>query len=70
MVAPAKTPVEIITRLHTDMAYVLQLIDIKEKFSKDDADTVGNNPHEFARFIRAELDKWSKAARDAGIKPE
>ncbi len=70
VVAPAKTPAEIIARLHSDMAYVLQLAEIKEKFSKDGADTVGNTPDEFARFIRAELDKWSKAARDAGIKPD
>ncbi len=70
VVAPAKTPPEIITRLHTELAQLLQLIDIKEKFSKDGTDTVGNTPDQFARFIRAELDKWSKAARDAGIKPE
>jgi tripartite-type tricarboxylate transporter receptor subunit TctC len=70
VVAPAKTPAEIITRLHADLAQALQLHDIKEKFIKDGAETVGNTPDEFARFIRAELDKWSKAARDAGIKPE
>ena len=70
VVAPAKTPPEVITRLHTDLAHVLQLYDIKEKFSKDGADTVGNTPDEFARFIRAELDKWRKAGSDAGIKPE
>ena len=70
VVAPGKTPPEVITRLHTDLAHVLQLYDIKEKFSKDGADTVGNTPDEFARFIRAELDKWRKAGSDAGIKPE
>ena len=70
VVAPAKTPAEIITRLHADITHVLQLIDIKEKFSRDGADTVGNAPDEFARFIHAELDKWRKAGRDAGIKPE
>ena len=69
MVAPAKTPAEVIARFHMDMAYILQLIDIKEKFNKGRADTGGNTPDapdECARFIRAELDKW----RDAGIKPE
>ena len=70
VVAPARTPAEVIARLHADLAYVLQMAEIKEKFAKDGADTVGNTPDEFARFIRAELDKWSKAGRDAGIKPE
>jgi tripartite-type tricarboxylate transporter receptor subunit TctC len=36
----------------------------------DGADPVGNTPDEFARFIRAETTKWTKVARDAGIKPE
>ena len=70
VVVPVKTPAEIVARLHGDLAQVLQLIDIKEKFFKDGTDTVGNTPDEFARFIRAELDKWRKAGSDAGIKPE
>ena len=70
VVAPAKTPPEIVTRLHADLVSVLQLIDIKEKFMQDGADTIGSSPDEFARFIRAELDKWSKAASAAAIKPE
>ena len=31
---------------------------------------VGSSPDEFARYIRSELAKWGKVARDAGIKPE
>jgi tripartite-type tricarboxylate transporter receptor subunit TctC len=70
VVAPAKTPADIITRLHAETVRVLQLPEVREKFANDGADTVGNSPDEFARFIRAELEKWSKAGRDAGIKPE
>jgi tripartite-type tricarboxylate transporter receptor subunit TctC len=70
VVAPAKTPAEIIARLHTELVQVLQLSDTKEKFGWDGADTIGSTPDEFARFIRAELEKWRKAGHDAGIKPE
>ena len=70
VVAPAKTPADIIARLHADMVYVLKLSEVKDKFTRDGADPVGNTPDEFARFIRAELEKWSKVGRDAGIKPE
>jgi tripartite-type tricarboxylate transporter receptor subunit TctC len=70
VVAPVKTPAEIIARLHTELVQVLQLIDIKEKFGRDGAETVGSTPDEFSRFIRAELEKWRKAGSDAGIKPE
>ena len=50
--------------------HLLQLADIKEKFGRDRADAVGSTPDEFARFIRAELEKWSKAGCDAGIEPK
>ena len=70
VVAPAKTPPEIVTRLYEKLASVLQLIDVKEKFMKNGADTSGSSPDEFVRFIRAELDKWSTVARAAAIKPE
>jgi tripartite-type tricarboxylate transporter receptor subunit TctC len=34
------------------------------------ADIVASTPEEFGVFIRAELVKWAKLTRDAGIKPE
>jgi tripartite-type tricarboxylate transporter receptor subunit TctC len=70
LLAPAKTPKEIVTRLHAEMAGILQQPDIKERLAGDGADPVGNMPDEFARFIQSELPKWAKVARDAGIRPE
>ncbi|OGA46279.1 MAG: hypothetical protein A3F74_27140 [Betaproteobacteria bacterium RIFCSPLOWO2_12_FULL_62_58] len=68
--APAETPGEIIAKLHAATAAVLQTPAIREKFAADGADAVGNTPDEFARFIRAETDKWTKVVRTAGIKPQ
>jgi tripartite-type tricarboxylate transporter receptor subunit TctC len=70
VLAPAQTPKDIIARLHGDVARILQAADIKERLLGDGADPVASTPEEFARFIRAEIDKWARVARDAGIKPE
>jgi tripartite-type tricarboxylate transporter receptor subunit TctC len=70
VLAPAHTPAEIVTKLHAEIARILQLPDVKDRLLGDGADPVGNTPDEFARFIRAETTKWTKVARDAGIKPE
>jgi tripartite-type tricarboxylate transporter receptor subunit TctC len=70
VLAPANTPREIISRLHSELARVLQSPDVKERLSGDGADPVGNTPDEFARFIRAETEKWARVAREAGIKQE
>lgn len=67
--APAKTPREIISKLHGAMTGVLHSPAVKEKFSGDGAEPVGNTPEEFARFLRSETEKWGKVARMAGIQP-
>jgi tripartite-type tricarboxylate transporter receptor subunit TctC len=67
LLAPAKTPSDIVARLHKDMVQVLHSPAIKKRFANDAAETVGNTPEEFARHIRSELDKWEKVAREAGI---
>ena len=41
-----------------------------ERFQLDGAEPVGNTPKEFAAFLKAEMRKWSKVVKDAGVKPE
>jgi tripartite-type tricarboxylate transporter receptor subunit TctC len=68
--APAKTPRDVVTRLHAETARILQQTETRERFTNDGADPVGNTPEEFGRFVQSELAKWAKVARDAGIRPE
>ena len=70
LLAPAKTPKDVVTRLHAETVRVLQQADIKERLAGDGADPVADSPGEFARFIQSELPKWAKVAREAGIKQE
>jgi len=70
VLAPAGTPREIITRLHGSVARALQDPAIRERFLGDGADLIGSTPAEFAALIRAEIAKWAKVIREAGIKPE
>jgi len=70
VLAPARTPKDIITRVHGEVTRALQQPEIKARLAGDGADTVGSSPEEFARYIQSELTKWAKVARDAGIQPE
>ena len=70
MLAPARTPKDIVDRLHAEVSGVLKQPEIKARFAGDGADTVGSSPDEFTRYIQSELVKWAKVARDAGIQPE
>jgi len=70
LLAPANTPKDIVNRLHGEMAKILQQPEIRQRFAADGADPVGNTPDQFAAYIKTELTKWAKVARDAGIKQE
>ena len=70
VLAPANTPREIIAKLHAGVVRALQDTAIRERFISDGAEPVGGTPEEFSAVIRADLGKWSKVIKDAGIKPE
>ena len=67
--APAGTPKDIVARIQGEIARVLQLPDIKERFFKDGIEPVGSTPEQFAAHIRSERAKWEKVVERAGIKP-
>ncbi|MBI1990892.1 MAG: tripartite tricarboxylate transporter substrate binding protein, partial [Betaproteobacteria bacterium] len=70
MVAPAGVPQAIVNKLSAEVARIVRLPDVAQRFQLDGAEAVGSSPQEFAAFLKAEMQKWSKVIRDAGIKPE
>ncbi len=70
IVAPAKTPPEIVNRLQTEIARTLAQPAVKDKLAALGAEPIGNAPAEFAAMIRIETAKWSKIVKDANIKVE
>ncbi len=70
LLVPAGTPPDIVARLHAETVQALKLPDVKERLASDGAEPVGSTPRDFARFIQEELEKWTKIARIANIRPE
>lgn len=68
--APAKTPPEILDRLHQETARILKRPEIIERFARDAVDVGDLSRAEYAAFIRGEIGKWAKIIRERGIKPE
>jgi len=67
LLAPAGTPREIVTKLNGAMVQVLKDPGVRKLLVNDGSDPIGSTPEEFAAFIKAETDKWSKVVRAAGI---
>jgi len=71
LLAPAGTPREIIMQLHAAAVKALQDEGVRKRFADNGADaTPSESPQAFSAFIGAELAKWTKVVRDAGIKPQ
>jgi tripartite-type tricarboxylate transporter receptor subunit TctC len=70
VLAPVHTPREIVAKLHAGIVRAVQDSTVKERFISDGAEAVGSTPEQFAAIIRADLGKWGKVIKDAGIKPE
>jgi tripartite-type tricarboxylate transporter receptor subunit TctC len=68
--APAGTPRDIITKIHGEAVRTLGMRDIRERFLKDGADPVGDTPEQVTAYLKAEIEKWGRAVRSSGAKPE
>lgn len=68
LLAPAKTPDSIVRQLNAEVAKVMTRVDIKEKLVAAGTDAMSTSPEEFAAIIQADMAKWGKVIRDAGIR--
>ena len=70
LLAPAGLSQEILARLSRETVSGMQAADARELLGKQGFDVVANSPQEFARWIRAESDKWARVIRVSGATPD
>jgi len=68
LLAPPSTPAAIVAKANQEILKIVAQPDMRERFSKLGLDTVGNSPSEFAAVIKADIAKWAKVIKEAGIK--
>lgn len=70
MVAPAATPRTVVTRLNREIATIQQSPEMQKRFQAEAVEAVQMDPAEFGRYIEAEIVKWARVIKQAGIKAE
>jgi tripartite-type tricarboxylate transporter receptor subunit TctC len=70
IVAPAGVPRPVIDKLSAALVEVVRTREIADRFEADGAVPVGSTPQQFAAFLKAEMQKWAKVIREAGIQQE
>jgi tripartite-type tricarboxylate transporter receptor subunit TctC len=70
LAAPARTPVAILDKLNAEINKMLAAPEVRERLQQLAFTPVGGSRAEFAAFIRAEIAKWSKIAKESGAKAD
>jgi tripartite-type tricarboxylate transporter receptor subunit TctC len=70
MVAPAKTPAEVVAALNKAAIEAMKDPDVVSKLSSQGAILVGDTPEHFRSFIASETEKWAKVIKDAGVETQ
>ena len=68
LVAPARTPREIVVTLNRALAATLDDREVKKSLADLGVDIIGGTPEEFAAYIRSEIPKWTAIVKASGAK--
>jgi tripartite-type tricarboxylate transporter receptor subunit TctC len=67
IVVAGKTPRALVDRLNADFRKLLKQPDVAKRMQDFGIQVVGNSPDEFGKFIREEIERWTKVAKAANI---
>jgi tripartite-type tricarboxylate transporter receptor subunit TctC len=70
VLAPAKTPRDVVTTLNRSIVNVVKRQDIHDRIVQVGIDPVGNTPEQFTQFLRDEIAKWGKVIKAANVRVE
>jgi len=70
ILAPAGTPVDVISKLNTELVRILRSPDTVKQLAAQGVEAAHTTPQEFLALIKSNLDKWGQVIREAGIKGE
>jgi len=67
VLVPGGTPSAVVTRVHATLMDTLRTPAVREALAKLAVEPFGNSPEESARSMRADLAKWNKVIKAAGV---
>jgi tripartite-type tricarboxylate transporter receptor subunit TctC len=68
IVVPATTPKDVVARLNAEINKAVQNADLRQRLATQGAEPLGGTSEHYAAYIRSELVRWSKVAKDSGAR--
>jgi tripartite-type tricarboxylate transporter receptor subunit TctC len=69
LVGPAGIPKDVSAKISGEVARMLTVADVRERFLREGAEPIGSTPEAFSAFLVEDQAKWAKVIKAAGIKP-
>ena len=70
LMAPAQTPRALITRIHASTAKTIDNADVRKRYAAEGGEAVGSTSEAASKFMNAEIQRWAKVIKGAGLRPE
>ena len=70
VVAPPRTPPQIVSKLNADMNEALRAPEMAAHLAEWSAEAIGGTPQQTAAYMREEVERWNKVIKAAGVKLE
>jgi len=70
LMTSSRVPKDVQARLNAELNKLLQAPDLRDKLAQQFYQPIGGTPEKFAAAIRADMDRYGRAIKEAGIKPE
>jgi tripartite-type tricarboxylate transporter receptor subunit TctC len=67
LMAPAKTPKDIVSRWNSEVGRILKSPELHDRFMNEGIEPMGGSPESFGKFIRAEIDKYARVIKAAHV---
>jgi len=67
LAAPAKTPRDVVQRIHKDIATALAAPDVKKRLQELNVEARGSTPEQTAELLASDIKRWSEVIQKAGI---
>lgn len=70
VVAPARTPSNIVTQLNQAIADVLNMPDVRRRFANEGLEPVNSMPEQFGKFLALEMKRWGTVVQQSGARAQ
>lgn len=68
VLAPSRTPPEVIGRLNLELSKVIRDGVVSTRLTAEGSEVIGGSPEEFSTYIKAELERWAKVIKVANVR--